>query len=304
MSLFAFAFPLDVLASAAITVYGYTQTDTMQARIGALPPAGTLGVISIVAITVASMVNAVNVLLLLGAVKGKHVFTPEAKFSPMSFTKLTHEAFREALPRLEKLTAQVKPGAAGASKLREVAFAWEAISKAHDVHSRHEDEVIFPTLETYFPGQTSTVGDDHKEHEELIHAVQSGLNSLLGSDGLGKKNEAISANLLDELKANIRKFGKEVREHMDNEERFYSTPVTRKFLNVTIAKDLARRSWDVTPNPEMSEFLRWVMSSLRIRGQRTKFLKTWVWAMPERAQLVGLMVYRVVDDVTWVQLAY
>ncbi|CBJ26922.1 Glutaredoxin glutaredoxin/malate transporter fusion protein [Ectocarpus siliculosus] len=291
MSLFAFAFPLDVLASAAITVYGYTQTDTMQ-------------VISIVAITVASMVNAVNVLLLLGAVKGKHVFTPEAKFSPMSFTKLTHEAFREALPRLEKLAAQVKPGAAGASKLREVASAWEAISKAHDVHSRHEDEVIFPTLETYFPGQTSTVGDDHKEHEELIHAVQSGLNSLLGSDGLGKKTEAVSANLLEELKANIRKFGKEVREHMDNEEHFYSTPVTRKFLNVTIAKDLARRSWDVTPNPEMSEFLRWVMSSLRIRGQRTKFLKTWVWAMPERAQLVGLMVYRVVDDVTWVQLAY
>lgn len=76
--------------------------------------------------------------------------------------------------------------------------------------------------------QTSTVGDDHKEHEELIHSVQSGLNSLLGSEGLGTKNKARSANLLEELKVNIRKFGKEVREHMDNEEHFYSTPVTRK----------------------------------------------------------------------------
>lgn len=34
MSLFAFAFPLDVLAAASITVHNYTQTDTMKARIG------------------------------------------------------------------------------------------------------------------------------------------------------------------------------------------------------------------------------------------------------------------------------
>lgn len=58
---------------------------------------------------------------------------------------------------LEKLTAQIKPGAAGAPKLREVASAWKAISKAHFVHSRHESEVIFPTLETYFPGQVGDV---------------------------------------------------------------------------------------------------------------------------------------------------
>lgn len=32
-------------------------------------------------------------------------------------------------------------------------------------------------------------------------------------------------------------------------------------------------------------------------------MKTWVWAMPERAQQLGLMVYRVVDDVTWVEVA-
>ena len=31
--------------------------------------------------------------------------------------------------------------------------------------------------------------------------------------------------------------------------------------------------------------------------------RTWVWAMPERAQLLGLMVYRVVDDITWVEVA-
>lgn len=63
---------------------------------------------------------------------------------------------------LEKLAAQVKPGIAGAPKLRELASAWKAVSTAHDVHSRHEDEVIFPTLETYFPGQVR-----HKTSRDL-----------------------------------------------------------------------------------------------------------------------------------------
>lgn len=36
---------------------------------------------------------------------------------------------------------------------------------------------------------------------------------------------------------------------------------------------------------------------------QTMFLKSWIWAMPERAQQLGLMVYRVVDDVTWIEVA-
>lgn len=39
------------------------------------------------------------------------------------------------------------------------------------------------------------------------------------------------------------------------------------------------------------------------RLRQTQFLKTWIWAMPERAQQLGLMVYRVVDDVIWAEIA-
>ncbi|CAN0230539.1 unnamed protein product [Scytosiphon promiscuus] len=53
----------------------------------------------------------------------------------------------------------------------------------------------------------------------------------------------------------------------------------------------------------MTKFLGWVLSNLRIRDHRTKFLKTWIWAMPERAQVLGLMVYRVVNDIVWVEVA-
>lgn len=52
---------------------------------------------------------------------------------------------------------------------------------------------------------------------------------------------------------------------------------TQQYLNAAIAKDMARRSWDVTPNKDMSEFLGWVLSSLRIRGQRVRFWRTEGW---------------------------
>eukprot|EP00903_Cladosiphon_okamuranus_P016305 g15037.t1 len=289
MSVWAFAFPLDVLAAAAVTVYGYTRFDTMQ-------------VIYVVALTAACLVNAVNMLSTITALIGRQIFTPEAKWSPLSFMKLTHEAFREAIPQLEKLAAAAKPGVADASSLKNFAAAWKSVSFAHSIHSKHEDDVIFPALEAYFPGQTHSVGEEHEEHEKLLSAVQGAVDTLLGSSDQSR-DDATRAIVLAGLKVNLQKFGKDVLEHLDHEEHSFATPIARKYLSVSSAKDLVRKSWDATSNRDMSEFLGWVMRSLRMRGQRTRFLKTWVWAMPERAQQLGLMVYRVVDDVTWLEVA-
>ncbi|CAM9111089.1 unnamed protein product [Scytosiphon promiscuus] len=289
MSVWAFAFPLDVVAAAAVTVYGYTGSDHMQ-------------VIYIVALTAACALNLVNMLSTLTALVGRQIFTPEGKWSPMSFMKLTHEAFREAIPKIEKLAATVKPGVADASSLKDLADAWSSLSFAHDVHSKHEDDVIFPALEAFFPGQTHSVGEEHEEHEKLMSSVQAAMDTLLGSSSDSNDDTARTV-LLAELRGNLTRFGKDVLEHLDHEEHSFATPIARKYLPVKTSKELVRKSWDATTNQDMSRFLGWVMSTLRMRSQRTRFLKTWVWAMPERAQQLGLMVYRVVDDVTWVEVA-
>ena len=49
-------------------------------------------VIYVVALAIACLVNTVNMLSTLGALKGKSIFTPLGKWSPLSFMKLTHEA--------------------------------------------------------------------------------------------------------------------------------------------------------------------------------------------------------------------
>lgn len=50
-----------------------------------------LQVIYVVALTAACVVNAVNMLSTITALIGRQIFTPEAKWSPLSFMKLTHE---------------------------------------------------------------------------------------------------------------------------------------------------------------------------------------------------------------------
>lgn len=69
--------------------------------------------------------------------------------------------------------------------------------------------------------------------------VQVGIDALVGgAGGKGKGNgggggggghdEATRAALLDELKANLSRFGKELIDHLDHEEHSFATPVARK----------------------------------------------------------------------------
>lgn len=65
------------------------------------------------------------------------------------------QAFREAIPKLQKLAESAKPGAADSSTLVELASVWKLLTIAYDVHSHHEEDVIFPALEALFPSTVS-----------------------------------------------------------------------------------------------------------------------------------------------------
>jgi len=47
--------------------------------------------IYVVLLAVACLVNAANLMATLASLKARHLFTPEGKWSPLSFMKLTHE---------------------------------------------------------------------------------------------------------------------------------------------------------------------------------------------------------------------
>jgi hypothetical protein len=51
------------------------------------------------------------------------------------------------------------------------------------------------------------------------------------------------------------------------------------------------------------ELLPWILGNLPMRQQRVRYLKTFLWAMPERAQQLGTMVALGSDPVQWATLA-
>ncbi|CAM9147713.1 unnamed protein product [Sphacelaria rigidula] len=293
MSNWAFAFPLDALAAASVLAYDGSRHEAIK-------------VIYVIVLTSACLVNAVNLLATLGALKARSIFTPSPRWSPLIFAEMIHEAFREAVPKLEKLAAATKPGLTEVSTVRTLAIAWSAVSKAHAVNTNGKERVIFPELESFFPGQTEEAVKKREEREELMSSVQISLNVLMdreGRSGGEYEDESVRADVLGGLRADLQDFGAELISALDEEELAFAAPVARKYIPISTSKALVRKVWDTTSNSDMSDLLGWVMMTLRIRGQRSRFLKAWVWAMPERAQQLGLMVYRVVDDITWVEVA-
>lgn len=75
--------------------------------------------------------------------------------------------------------------------------------------------------------QTHSVGEEHEEHEKAMAAVQTALDTLMGSSDEGK-DDANRATVLSGLKGQLTQFGKDVLEHLDHEEHSFATPIARK----------------------------------------------------------------------------
>ncbi|CAM9403100.1 unnamed protein product, partial [Choristocarpus tenellus] len=287
MNNWVFAFPLDALAAASVTAYTHTKYDTMQ-------------VIYIIVLSAACLANAVFTMSTVGLLKARHLFVPHAKLSPLSFMKISHEAIRAAVTELLKLSVVMKPGIGGAASIAKVVESWNQVNLSYGVLVNQKEKALFPAVEEFFPGQMSVPSSKHAAHMQHAADIQSMVNAI----SIGKDKGFQSDNIaLSDLESQIMSFGKGLLETLKNEEFTYSAPIARKFFSVQLAKDVTRKCWEYTAYDDMASFVGWVLNTLRIRGQRSKFLKTWVWSMPERGHQLGLMVYRAVDDVTWVEVA-
>lgn len=60
--------------------------------------------------------------------------------------------------------------------------------------------------------------------------------------------------------------------------------------------------WEITPVPSWAEIIPWTVNSLPMLHQRVRFIKTLLWAMPERAQHLGIILALGVDEVQWIRI--
>lgn len=127
-------------------------------------------------------------------------------------------------------------------------------------------------------------------------SIDAELSKLASADG--KAAPAIAAAALPELQ----QLAQGMLEHLRSEED-HMQPIGRRYVPLATHKKITAQVFQSTEAAVWYELLPWVVNHLPMRQQRVRYLKTFLWAEPERAQLIGTMLALGVDSVQWALLA-
>ena len=225
-------------------------------------------------------------------------FTPMDKWGPMSFFKLTHEAFRGAIPRLQKALESVdldRPE--GQRKLQEFVASFNQFVLLYTEHAKHEDEVIFKVFDEFFPGHASESSSDHERDHKIVEDLHAkALAAFVVSLPLEDRKESLA-----DLKKSFPPFFESFLAHMRHEEDNLQ-PIGRKYIPLAWQKEMSQECFKLTGAVKWETLLPYIVLHLPRHMQRVRYIKSLCWFMPERSQQIGAIVYRNVDAVTWERL--
>lgn len=234
-------------------------------------------------------------------IRRRVVFTPEVKWGPLSFMKLTHEAFRGSLITLRHAIDAMDLDNEDTKIMEEniglFAANFNYFCIVHEEHAKHEDEVIFKTFNDYFADHAAKYNDDHAQDHELLKKWRAAANKLLNKNLLKAERQAALNMLRDELPPFFDDFLEHLRGEEDNLQ-----PIGRKYLPLAVMKQISRQVWEITPASQWEIILPWIIHNLPRHPQRVRYLKVLCWSMPERSQQFGAILYRHVDAVMWERL--
>lgn len=269
------AFPLDALAIATLLYYRQ------------VPGVLTQGM-AYAGLAVASVSTVVLVLHTIYAVLLKKVWTMDPKFGPLSQQILTHEAFRAAAVRLEKEAECLV--SSGGKNIKAFSKKFREFRLVHQWHAIHEDKVIFATFEDYVPGSCDR---QHHEHEQ-DEVKMARWGTIIDMIEAGNHQPVLRNQLHKELKDFFAAF----ELHLQGEEKHLQR-LGRKQLNVDVQKEIIRKIFEITPMRVWEIMMPWIVQNMPMHQQRVKFCRAYIWAVPERAQLIGRMVYLRVEAPIW-----
>ncbi|CAD7704182.1 unnamed protein product, partial [Ostreobium quekettii] len=283
MGYWAFGFPLDALAIAAIQYDAAIGTDFTK-------------VIVYITLSLAATVTLVLTLHTSAGIIRRGVFIPDYKWGPMSFMKITHHAFREFIPRLVAAGAAMEAEEDQQHTVEAFEKLWNDFSRMHAIHSRHEEDVIFPEMGRWFPHVADHWDQDHEEGHREFHRLQKLVDELKLADEVASR-----AAKIGELRDSVKAITDSFLVHIQGEED-HLQPVAKRYFTMSTHTGIVRKVWNVTTGEELYFFFAWVVNWLPHFAMRVRFIKTFIWAMPEHAQLIGTMVALGVDPVQWKRL--
>lgn len=281
-SSWAYAFPLEALAIATIS---------WASGIPGNWPHG----MAITGLVIATGATALCTLQTLSSLSLKGWFTADLKYGPMSIQRLSHEGFRGAMAKLSTAVAGLDPNAPASMAIADVSRQFKDFHLAHTWHSKQEDEVLFKAFNDYFPGPSDKYITDHEEDRPVLDLLST-LIERLG----GEKEESYADDVV-ELQKQVSTFMAHLEEHLLGEE-VHLQPIGRKHICLEVQKGIMRKMWDMTPSEVWSFYLPWIINNQPMMMQRVRFIRAWLWVLPENAQLIGRMIALGVDPILWARL--
>lgn len=145
------------------------------------------------------------------------------------------------------------------------------LAVTHEEHARHEDLILFPSIESFWPGAPPlrSAGAEHQRDHADSHALRHSLDVLKSADEPAERK----AVALENLKLLTVSFTKHVVEHIDNEEDNLSG-YQRKPHGCKLQKDLVKRMWEITPADRWRAYVDLLMNNVPLHQYRLAFLKS------------------------------
>lgn len=258
-------------------------------------------VLMIIFLVIATIANALALLHTISSlVHRRVVFTPEVKWGPLSFMKLTHEAFRGAMPKLRSslLAIDLTDTKRRSSQIDTFIASFSRFAIVLEQHALHEEEVIFKVFNDYFPGHAKKYNEDHTNDSVLVKVWRGLCNVLLTSSTLDSEEVVVA---LTRLQKEIPEFLDHFLVHLQGEEDHLS-PIGRRYLPLELQKQISKDVFKMTKADQWEIIIPFIVNNLPRHQQRTRYLKCLAWSMPERAQQIGAIVYRNTDAVIWERL--
>lgn len=239
------------------------------------------------AITCASL--GVSTCHCLAAAMDGSLWTPRAKWGPISFMKLTHECFRVVIPKLTNILAHlpINNRFAVENFMNEL----EGFIVTFDEHSKHEDNILFPRTRRFFPNLNADADAEHEKLHKDLHEIQEALR-------LYRVEEMTAEVAIQRMQAILPAWGQEMLVHLRNEEHNI-TVVARKYFPVDYQVQITKEVFESTSGDAWRHVLPYIVNNLPAPGWKVRYVKTLLWANPLRAQEIGLMLYHGIDSVTW-----
>eukprot|EP00899_Mesostigma_viride_P029554 jgi/Mesvir1/9784/Mv09251-RA.1 len=234
----------------------------------------------------------------------RRVWRRDDKWSSMSFMKLTHEAFREFVPKLQESIKVMRESPKSATGTRAFLDNWAAFYHTYRMHSQHEDKWLFPAIDKQFPRFTESIHDKYHhvadEQLEKINALVGSLDKKTSRSSSNEDKEA-AAGIIAELGDLLTPFLSLTLEHLACEE-LTIVPIVRKYLNDKIQRKVSRAMWAGFSNEDWGLFFSFALNHLPHHNMRVRLLRSFLWHNEEYAQFIGTLVYRGVDEVMWARL--